>query len=181
MQLSEKRLAANRANAQKSRGPVTPTGKRNSSRNSTRHGILAKTVVLGGECPKEFARLLNSLIADFTPCDATEHLLVERMAVYQWKLNRIWAVESASIEHEIRHQADATQTENSSTRAMLALRSIAETSRHSDLLIRYEHRFSRHYHDALEALVRLQQNRNSAALPLPAPHDPTETDERKDL
>ena len=36
---SEKQIAANRANAKKSTGPKTPTGKLKSSRNAYRHGL----------------------------------------------------------------------------------------------------------------------------------------------
>jgi hypothetical protein len=38
---SEKQIAANRANAQKSRGPRSAGGKARASRNSTRHGLAA--------------------------------------------------------------------------------------------------------------------------------------------
>ncbi len=44
--LSEKRLAANRANARKSTGPRSPEGKRRASRNNTRHGLYSAEVHL---------------------------------------------------------------------------------------------------------------------------------------
>jgi len=46
MPLSDKQLAAKRANAAR---PITAQGKRNSSRNATRHGILANRVLIKGE------------------------------------------------------------------------------------------------------------------------------------
>jgi hypothetical protein len=49
MPLSEKQLASNRANALKSKGPVTPQGKQNSSRSAIRHGILCNSVLIDGE------------------------------------------------------------------------------------------------------------------------------------
>ncbi len=42
MQVSEKRLAANRANALKSTGPKTPAGKRRSSQNGCKHHLYAR-------------------------------------------------------------------------------------------------------------------------------------------
>jgi len=39
---------ASRANGAKSKGPVTDQGKLNSSRNSTRHGLLAATIEQNG-------------------------------------------------------------------------------------------------------------------------------------
>jgi hypothetical protein len=42
-----KQIAASRANGARSKGPVTDQGKRNSSRNSTRHDLFAETIRLG--------------------------------------------------------------------------------------------------------------------------------------
>jgi hypothetical protein len=47
--VSERRLAANRANAQKSTGPRTPEGKSRSALNATRHGILSQVLHLPEE------------------------------------------------------------------------------------------------------------------------------------
>ena len=44
--ISEKRLAANRANARKSTGPRSPEGKARSSRNHTQHGLYAAEIRL---------------------------------------------------------------------------------------------------------------------------------------
>ncbi len=42
--ISEKKLEANRRNAQKSTGPVTEAGKHRSSMNAVQHGLLARAV-----------------------------------------------------------------------------------------------------------------------------------------
>ena len=46
---SEARLLANRTNAQNSSGPKTEEGKKRSSLNATRHGLLAQTLHLPEE------------------------------------------------------------------------------------------------------------------------------------
>ncbi len=43
--VSERQLAANRANALRSTGPQTPEGQAVSARNALKHGILSKAVI----------------------------------------------------------------------------------------------------------------------------------------
>jgi hypothetical protein len=159
MQISEKQLAANRANALKSKGPKTAEGKRNSATNSTRHGILANAVVLKGESRDRFFALLNSLNAEFNPQTPSERVFVEKMAVAHWRLLRLWAVETAGIEREVARQTGETLDENAPARAGLAMQSIADKSRHLDLMSRYEHRFDRQHYRALEGLRLLREER----------------------
>jgi len=85
MPISEKHLAANRANAAKSTGPLTIQGKINTSRNAITHGILANSVLIQGESRERFAALVNSL----SMANSTEHTHVERMAVTQWRMTRL--------------------------------------------------------------------------------------------
>src|SRR5580658_7053069 len=104
MQLSDKRLAANRTNAKKSKGPVTPHGKCISSRNATRHGVLASVLLIEGESRERFNALLNGIYAEYQPVTPTEISLVNKIAASQWRQQRAWAIETASLTHEIRNQ-----------------------------------------------------------------------------
>lgn len=66
-----KQIAASRANGAFSQGPVSIHGKLNSSRNSLRHGLLARTVVLEEESTDRFLELLHALIEEFHPTSGT--------------------------------------------------------------------------------------------------------------
>jgi hypothetical protein len=90
--VSERKLHANRANAQQSTGPRTPEGKWRSGRNPVRHGILAREVVIGegdgAERAEDFADLQAGLYAAHAPRDAAEQLEVENLVAAYWMLRR---------------------------------------------------------------------------------------------
>ena len=93
---SERKLAANRLNAQKSTGPRTPAGKAESSRNATTHGLTARRApIMRGEDPAEFEAFAQALRDDLRPRGAAERVLVDRIIELSWKLRRVPAAEAA--------------------------------------------------------------------------------------
>ena len=80
MAVSDKRLAANRKNAQKSTGPKTESGKRTVSRNGLKHGAFARDLIIRSpyleEDPDEFNRLLASLTDELKPETLFQECLV---------------------------------------------------------------------------------------------------------
>ncbi len=101
---SEKQSAASRANGAKSRGPTTPAGKQKSSRNSLRHGMLARTIVLDGESRDRFNQLHNALTSELNPANTIETQLVREMAIAHWRQMRSWNLGTASISMEVNKQ-----------------------------------------------------------------------------
>src|ERR1043166_3069090 len=89
--ISQRKLLAVRNNGSLSRGPKTPEGKARSSRNATRHGLLAKCVLLPHESRENFEVLLNQYIERFGPLDAVEEGLIEEMVAAFWRIRRAWA------------------------------------------------------------------------------------------
>jgi hypothetical protein len=159
---SERRILANRANAAKSTGPVTPEGKQKASRNSVRHGMLARTIVLDGESRDRFTALLATLKEELRPQTAIESALVENMAVARWRQMRLWGMEKAGIAYEIQKQESAVDSEDTMnrdapTRAALAFRVLSDHSRSLELMNRYESRYDRQYSRALERLMQLRE------------------------
>jgi hypothetical protein len=81
--VSEKVLAANRANGQKTSGPKTcESGKLN----AVKHGLLAKRLLLNEEQVGEFAELHGNLILEYQPQTETERIMVDDLATLRWKL-----------------------------------------------------------------------------------------------
>ena len=95
MSTSEARILANRANALKSTGPKTETGKLQSRRNSLQHGLAGAGTVL---LPADEAKLIErreSWGEVLRPKDEVEVYLVERAVVHSVKLDRLSTVESS--------------------------------------------------------------------------------------
>ena len=90
---TDKQIEASRANGARSRGPVTPEGKAKSARNSTRHGGLAKAVVLEGESRTLFNQLVDKLNSTLRPRNDLDHLLIGRMAAAHWRQIRLWKLQ----------------------------------------------------------------------------------------
>ena len=60
--------------------------------------MLARTVDLKGESRDRFTALYKSLIDELQPVTAIEELLVQKMAVAQWRQIRIWSFEKNSMD-----------------------------------------------------------------------------------
>jgi hypothetical protein len=97
---TEKQIAANRRNAQKSTGPKTPEGKANIRFNNLRHGLRSRTLILPNENPEEFAELYAGLEADWQPTTTSARLLVEQMAVSHWQILRAHRAQNAILIHD---------------------------------------------------------------------------------
>ena len=95
MAASEKRAAANRANATRSTGPKTPEGKEKSRMNAVRHGLTAQSSVLPGEDPEQLEALSNSLTKQLKPRGVVQRIIAERIVSLAWKLRRVARAEEA--------------------------------------------------------------------------------------
>jgi len=109
--VSEKRLAANRANARKSTGPRTPEGRAASRWNALQHGVLARAVIPPAlekyESRADFSFLLQTLHEELDPQSALEDMLVERIATSYWRLARLLRAEAGMIaERQERRERD---------------------------------------------------------------------------
>ena len=85
---SAAKIEANRRNSQKSKGPTTDAGKARSRYNALKHGMTAKTVLLPGDDPQEFAGRLRYLQDDLQARNSLEAVVIERLAGDLWKSDR---------------------------------------------------------------------------------------------
>ena len=151
--MSNVRIAANRANAQRSTGPKTDLGKAASSRNAIRHGLTGKQVVINGEDPAAYEALRQDLIASYQPANAAESTLVDEIAQCFWRLQRARALEAEQF-NLCCGGADPIIGFNSGNADF-------------DRLRRYMTSIERAYHRAIEQLQKLQRLRFAAQPPSP--------------
>lgn len=110
MKTTDKQIAANRKNTAKSTGPTTESGKAIAARNSLKHGLLAKEIVIsageGAESKEQFDALLADLHTQFSPQGPLEKMLVEKIAVAYWRLRRAHRFEVGLIRNKLDNLTD---------------------------------------------------------------------------
>jgi hypothetical protein len=94
---SFRQFEANRRNAQKSTGPKTEEGKRQSRRNAIRHGLCAETVIEPVEDVDDYRGFEATITADFDAETAVERELVLRLASLLWRIRRATSIETDLI------------------------------------------------------------------------------------
>src|SRR5450759_3253605 len=87
---SLRRIVSWRANGAVVRGLETPEGKRRSSQNALRHGLLSDCEVLHHECREGSEEFLAQHLERFAPLDGVEFGMIEEMAACSWRLRRAW-------------------------------------------------------------------------------------------
>ena len=92
--VSQRQLEANRANAKRSTGPKSVSGKARSRLNAITHGLTSRQLVVGAEKPEDFDALREALFADLEPNGALQCELVDEIARFQWRLRRIPVLEA---------------------------------------------------------------------------------------
>ncbi len=99
--LSQKKIEANQHNAQLSTGPRSVEGKKTSSRNAAKHGLLVKDIVITTRANKEdqteFDALLDELRDYYNPIGVAEDLLVQELAISYWRSARALRCERGDV------------------------------------------------------------------------------------
>ncbi|MCC6360772.1 MAG: hypothetical protein IT450_18700 [Phycisphaerales bacterium] len=181
--VSDAKIEANRANAQKSTGPKTPEGKAASSRNAMKHGLTAAAMVLPNENITEFEEFRAEMLDALQPSDRLEAHFAERVIAAAWRLNRVTKAESEIIRSGLEGQWRYKHTlalsmkkpigtipgvEESTAEVLLELMKKRDTL---SKLSRYEAAIERSLHRALHELQRFQAQRAGKDVPPPVAVD----------
>jgi hypothetical protein len=163
----DRRSVTSAENGKKSRGPKTAEGKRNSSRRATKHGLLAKHLLLDHESTARFYAIVTELHDEFQPQTPSESAAVDNMALCRWRQMRIWTYEHAAMRHEMTRQQQSQPCDDPAICGARAFRTLADQSGSLALLNRYETSYDRQYSRALRRLVAIREAKkvNSATEP----------------
>jgi hypothetical protein len=154
---SECRLAANRANAQRSTGPCTKEGKAKSSLNAVKTGLTGRTVLLPSEDAEAYEAHLARYQQEFQPVGVLETQLVQNLADTQWRLDRIANLE-AGIFALGRLQYDEL-FKGQGARHLLDAHILMTEAKHFKNLHLQESRLRRRYQQDAQELKELQAER----------------------
>jgi hypothetical protein len=168
------KIAANRRNALASTGPKTLQGKRRASYNSTRHGLLSRSVLLATENRAELSAFVRSFRADLAPQGAFEEFLVDRIASAAWRIRRAMAAEVSLFREGLQASGDlreainvvmrsagggdvgGSESKNQSDGLGSVFMKTGDGGVHFGKLSRYEASLDRALYRALHELQRLQ-------------------------
>jgi hypothetical protein len=160
MSSRQKRKQARR-NGAKAAGTKSPAGIERSSKNAIKHGLNSKMVVLTNESKDRFDEMHQSYIQMFQPANTVEMDLVDQMAAAQWRLHRIWFMQTAALDLKMDQQEVEIKRKfqqiDQPTRLTHAFTSMANEEKSLDLLLRYETAYTRMYQRALNTLLRLRR------------------------
>jgi hypothetical protein len=87
-------IAANRANALKSTGPRTPEGKDTSRFNALTHGMDAASILIPGEDPAAYQRIVDDYCREFRPQSTLEEFHLETLVRSDWQRRRLRRTEA---------------------------------------------------------------------------------------
>jgi hypothetical protein len=98
---TEKQQEASRENGSKSHGPVTEEGKAKSARNASFEVMEQKFGIVCPNQDEEMGRILFGLMEDLSPDGLMQTLIVERIALFTWKIRRLERIEVQILTGEL--------------------------------------------------------------------------------
>lgn len=139
MTVSPERIAANKANAQKSTGPKTEAGKEASRANGTKHGLTGEGIVMAEAEAAEVDEIARRLRSDYRPITEVGGFLLDRMAMFTVRLRR------CAVEERVRLAA-MNDGEGG----------LFDPSTEGQRAFRYENAAERNYHKAFKEFQRVE-------------------------
>jgi hypothetical protein len=160
-QVSERQLAANRANARKSTGPKSAAGRLRASANSITHGMTARVVCFPGEDDQVFTERLQGYVDVLQPRNIVESDIIRDIVIAHTRKDRALKYEHVAI---IDKQADQRveieqyyQSVGSEAETALAFKALCDNSTVLRQLDRHETRLRREIDSGWRQFERIRK------------------------
>ena len=162
--VSQKKLTANRRNAQKSTGPKTEQGKRKARHNSTTHGLFCQSLLLPHDDPIIFHTLRDSYLLALKPQNLPELQLVDQIVSAVWRLRRVQDAEDLLHVHARNDYVTNKSLKNDPDSDPVSAVASSETyfddrlSNQLDRIAKHEQRYQRTIHRCYRELRLLRKD-----------------------
>ncbi len=127
--------------------------------------FTSRTIALSVEDPDILAKIRADYLAQFRPTTAAELFQVETMVNSDWRLRRVWELESASIDYIIEAQAPELDERapgiDNATRTAFAYSELTSETRVLDSYQRLENDLQRRWDRAHRNLMKLRDPKSS--------------------
>jgi hypothetical protein len=162
MPISDKQLAANRANAKKSTGPRTPKGKARSEMNAFKHGFTGHATVMTEEDYQAQHEFIHPYVQDLNPIGPVEIQLARTIALDNFRLNRLKAIEENTFCYgEAAPACDFKTEDHRIHHAFAQAKVFAAEGKTFHNLSLYEQRITRNIHKNLKLFYEIQHRRKA--------------------
>ena len=162
-----------RENAKRSTGPTTPEGKAKSAQNARKHGFSGAAIVIADEDREAFDAHLDAYFDSFQPICQSECDMVRKIAVSQWRYDRLLAVETGLLDLELTHRKPTVDAflDNVENHHYLAIAFMELTNATDalELCRRYLNQASRENNLAIRTFYLMKENRPKPEPVPPAP------------
>jgi len=105
---TEAQVLTNRANAQKSTGPRTKTGKAIVAQNAIKHGLLAHQDVIAEEDPQQYQAHRQRLLGELSPGSEMETILAGRIVSLTWRLQRAERLQNELFDYLLAKEVESS-------------------------------------------------------------------------
>jgi hypothetical protein len=164
---SQARIEAGRRNGMLAKGKKSEEARQKCAKNSVKHGLFSKTLVLANESPELFEETRKTYYDLWKPENEFEADLVNDMIAARWRLNRVMMVEAETIDLRQARMDQSGELKKEfeiipePTRVAIAFEKEMNESKTLANLSRYEARYHRQLRHAAAELRRVQKDRRA--------------------
>ncbi len=97
---SEKKIQANRRNAEQSTGPRTANGKNRARGNAVKNGLYARSMLIKNEDHKAYHALQKQFFEEYPPAGPTQKTVLQLIVDDAWRLHRFRLIEAEKLKEQ---------------------------------------------------------------------------------